>query len=160
MSSGGLPAGEHWKVYLPAVLLSFVVMVPAIIAAERHGKMKPVYSAAVLLLVVVQAGLAFASGSIWLLALWLVLFFIAFNILEATQPSLISRHAPPDKKGIALGVYNTTQSAGLFLGGAVGGALVKWGGPATVHAACIILGALWLFLAISMKLPPAKPAAR
>lgn len=158
VGAGQLPAGEHWKVYLPAVLVSFAIMVPAIIAAERRGKMKPIFAGAVLLLVIVQAGLMLASGSIAVLAIWLVLFFVAFNILEATQPSLISRLAPADMKGAALGIYNTTQSIGLFLGGAAGGALVKWGGAPLVHGACMALGMLWLALAATMKMPlPRQP---
>ena len=156
VGAGGLPAGSHWQVYLPAVLLSFVIMVPAVIAAERRGKMKPVFSGAVLLLVVVQLGFYFASGSLWALAGWLTLFFVAFNILEATQPSLISRIAPPDVKGAALGLYNTTQSIGLFLGGAAGGALLKYGGAGAVHAACVLIGLCWLVLAATMTIPPSR----
>ncbi|WP_286757706.1 MFS transporter, partial [Ralstonia sp. RL] len=105
---GGLPAAAHWQVYLPAVLVSFVVMVPAIIAAERKDRMRPVFLAAVGLLVVVQLGLYLLHESLELLALWLLLFFVAFNVLEATLPSLVSRTAPPAAKGAALGVYNTT----------------------------------------------------
>ena len=67
-----------------------------------------------------------------------------FNVLEALQPSLVSRVAPPELKGLALGFYNTSQAAGLFLGGALGGALVMWGGPAAVFWSAAALSALWL----------------
>ncbi|MFN6961456.1 MAG: MFS transporter [Rhodocyclaceae bacterium] len=154
--AGGLSGGEHWKVYLPAVLLSFAVMVPLIIAAERRGKMRPVYVGAVALLILVQGGLAFFAGGIWTTGLWLMLFFVAFNILEALQPSLISRIAPPAAKGAALGIYNTTQSLGLFLGGALGGWLSKHFGPGTVHLACSVLGILWLLLALRLQAPPPR----
>jgi MFS family permease len=117
VNHGGLEASAHWKVYLPAVLLSFAIMVPAIIAAERKDKMRPIFLAAIALLVVVQSGLLVYSASLWALALWLVLFFVAFNVLEATLPSLVSRTAPPSAKGAALGVYNTTQALGLFWSG-------------------------------------------
>jgi len=151
--AGGLPGGEHWKVYLPAVLLSFAVMVPAIIAAERRGKIKPVYVGAVALLVLVQAGLAVFGGGLWGTGLWLLLFFVAFNILEALQPSLISRIAPQASKGAALGIYNTTQSVGLFLGGVLGGWLVKHHGMTAVHAASAGIGIIWLGLALRMNPP-------
>lgn len=154
--AGGLAGGGHWKVYLPAVLLSFAVMVPLIIAAERRGKMRPVYAGAVALLIIVQAGLAFLGGSLWTTGLWLTLFFVAFNILEALQPSLISRIAPPAAKGAALGIYNTTQSLGLFLGGALGGWLTKHYGAGAVHAACAALGILWLLLASRLQAPPPR----
>jgi len=156
VQAGGLPVGEHWKVYLPAVLASFAVMVPAIIAAERHGRMKLVFAAAIALLIAVQAGFALAGNGLLSLAIWLALFFVAFNVLEATQPSLISRIAPPHAKGAALGVYNTTQSFGLFLGGALGGALAQFAGPTAVWLASAGLGAIWLLLALGMTVPPPR----
>lgn len=154
--AGGLTGGGHWKVYLPAVLLSFAVMVPLIIAAEKKGRMRSVYAGAVALLIVVQAGLAYLGGSLWTTGLWLTLFFVAFNILEALQPSLISRIAPPAAKGAALGIYNTTQSLGLFLGGALGGWLTKHYGAGAVHVACAALGILWLMLANRLQAPPPR----
>ena len=157
--SGGLPIGEHWKVYLPAVLVSFVVMVPAIIAAEKHGRMKLVFNAAIVLLVAVELGFGFLGGSLAALSFWLTLFFISFNILEATQPSLISRLAPPDAKGAALGVYNTTQSFGLFLGGALGGALAKQAGAQAVWLAGALLATAWLTVGLTMVVPPARVRA-
>ena len=159
--TGGLAAAEHWKVYLPAVLVSFVVMVPAIIAAEKHGRMKLVFNAAIALLIAVQVGLAFFGNGVYALAFWLTLFFVAFNVLEATQPSLISRFAPPHAKGAALGIYNTTQSLGLFCGGVLGGALAKHGGAPAVWMACTVLVFCWLVLGLSMTMPPARsrPAA-
>jgi MFS family permease len=153
VASGGLPAAEHWKIYLPALLLSFVIMVPAIILVERRGQVRPIYISAVALLVLVQAGMAMSAGGLYGMAAWLLLFFVAFNILEALQPSLISRMAPPAAKGAALGVYNTTQSFGLFLGGALGGWLVKNFGVSTLHAACAGIGIVWLALAIHIQAP-------
>ena len=152
----GLDLAEHWKIYLPAVLVSFIFMVPAIIMAEKRGRMKLVFNAAIGLLLVVQLGLyAFGQG-VWSLALLLTLFFVAFNILEATQPSWISRVAPPSAKGTALGVYNTLQSIGLFLGGALGGWLAKHHGPQAVSLFCAALALGWLALASGMKPPQAR----
>ena len=151
--TGHLPVGEHWKFYLPAVLVSFVLMVPAIIAAEKHGRMKVVFNGAIVLLLVVQIGFGYFGDNVYELFIWLLLFFVAFNILEATQPSLISRIAPPHAKGAALGVYNTTQSLGLFLGGVTGGVLTKHAGPHAVWLLCGALALAWLLLGLSMKMP-------
>jgi MFS family permease len=153
VKTGGLPVGEHWKVYLPAVLLSFVIMVPAIIAAEKHGRMKLVFNAAIAILLAVQFGFAYGGQGLFSLSFWLLLFFVAFNILEATQPSLISRIAPPHAKGAALGVYNTTQSLGLFLGGVLGGTLAKSAGSNAVWLLCAALASVWLVLGSSMTMP-------
>ncbi len=151
--TGGLPLGEHWKVYLPAVLISFAVMIPAIILAEKHDRMKPIFVGAILLLAIVQIGFATLSGGMTSIAVWLVLFFIGFNIMEALQPSLISRLAPPGAKGAALGVYNTTQSFGLFLGGALGGWLFKNFGATAVQGFSAAIAGIWLLLAATMTLP-------
>ncbi len=144
--------------YLPAVLVSFVIMVPAVIIAERHDRLKQVFNAAVLLLALVQFGLYLFGDALIPLALLLTLFFVAFNILEATQPSWISRIAPPASKGTALGVYNTLQSIGLFLGGLVGGWLGQQYGAGAVSLACGALALLWLALAATMNPPPLRVA--
>ncbi|MDI3490016.1 MAG: hypothetical protein PWP11_1293 [Thauera sp.] len=156
VSSGGLPVPEHWKVYLPAVLLSFVVMVPAVIVAERRNMMKPVFNAAVGLLALVQFGLWLVGDGLIPLALLLTLFFVAFNVLEATQPSWISRIAPAHAKGTALGVYNTLQSIGLFLGGLLGGWLGQRFGAGAVSLFCGVLALAWLVLSTSMNPPPVR----
>lgn len=150
---GGLEAASHWKVYLPAVLVSFAIMVPAIIAAERKDKMSPIFRAAIALLVVVQVGLYFFGQSLWTLGLWLLLFFVAFNVLEATLPSLVSRTAHPSAKGAALGVYNTTQALGLFIGGAGGGYVAQNFGDNVVFATCAGLMLVWLAVANTMNFP-------
>lgn len=160
VASGGLTVGEHWKIYLPTVLLSFVFMVPAIIAAEKRGRMKLVFNAAIALLLAVQLGFAFFGAGLLSLAFWLFLFFVAFNVLEATQPSLISRIAPAHAKGAALGIYNTTQSLGLFLGGALGGFLAKSAGPFAVWGVSAVLAAVWLAVGLGMKMPPPRSAGR
>jgi MFS family permease len=156
---GGLAAAEHWKVYLPAVLVSFAIMVPAIIAAERKDKMPPIFRGAVALLIVVQLGLFFFGQGLWTLAFWLMLFFVAFNILEATLPSLVSRTAPPAAKGAALGVYNTTQAIGLFIGGAAGGYVAQNFGDNVVFAACAGLALVWLVVTGSMNFPQRRVVA-
>ena len=159
VNHGGLAAAAHWQVYLPAVLVSFAIMVPAIIAAERKDKMSPIFRSAIGLLVVVQLGLLFFGQSLWTLALWLLLFFVAFNVLEATLPSLVSRTAPPSAKGAALGVYNTTQAIGLFIGGAGGGYIAQNFGDNAVFAACTGLALIWLAVANSMNFPQRRVVA-
>jgi MFS family permease len=104
--------------------------------------MKLIFNAAIVLLLSFRSVSA-CFGGLYGLAFWLTLFFVAFNILEATQPSLISRIAPPHAKGAALGVYNTTQALGLFLGGVIGGVLAKYAGPAP-SGLVAVLAVVWL----------------
>lgn len=153
-----LPLQSHWQVYLPAVLLSFLVMVPAVIQAERHGRMKAVFLAAIGLLLIVQVGLGQAAVGLWSLLFWLTLFFVGFNIIEATQPSWISRLVPPHAKGAALGLYNTLQSLGLFVGGLLGGAVAQRYGFEAIHWLCALLAALWLLLSLPLEAPARRRA--
>ncbi len=158
LTQTGLAPASHWQVYLPAVLGSFVLM-GGLFALERRGHLRAVLRAAVLLLLLVQGGFLLAASSgpaLWPLAALLFLFFVAFNMLEASQPSLVSRLAPPESRGAALGVYNALQSLGLFAGGAVGGTLVKWGGTQVLFAACGVAVAVWLVLGWGMQVPPPK----
>lgn len=158
----GMPLSAHWKIYLPVVLASFVLMLPPVFAGERRGKMKQVFLAAVALMLFVQAGLwLFMSQPTmhWSILVGLLLaFFVSFNILEATQPSLVSRLAPAAAKGTALGIYNTLQALGLFCGGALGGWMQQHIGPSSVFALGTALTIGWLIIASSMKSLPRRGA--
>jgi len=156
---GGLPLASHWKIYLPAVLASFVLMVPAIIIAEKHNKVQPVFVLAIALLLATLLVMGFGSTNFVVVAGGLLSFFVAFNILEAMLPSLISRIAPPRAKGAALGVYNTTQALGLFVGGAMGGWLVKHFDAATVFFCGTAMALLWLIAAATMAPVPVRRTA-
>lgn len=152
--AGNLDIEHHWQVYLPVLLLSFVFLVPAVIHGERHGRMKQVFVGAVVLMLGAQVALAFSLVHFWGIVLALLAYFTAFNILEATLPSLISKIAPPEAKGTAMGVYNTSQALGLFFGGMVGGWLAQHLGFPAVFAFCAALMVVWLWLALGMTPPP------
>jgi MFS family permease len=151
----GLALPEHWKVYLPVVLGSFVLMVPAILYADRRNRPKPVLVAAVAVLLATEAALAAHGSGIAALAALLLAFFVAFNVLEAMLPSLVSRIAPAEGRGVAIGVYNTTQTLGVFFGGLVGGWVASHYGTTGVFAVCAVLVAVWLVLAFGMRAPRA-----
>jgi len=146
----GLPLAAHWKAYLPVVLVSFALMVPPILFADRRNRPQPVMAGAVALMFAVQACLAFAHGLVSLIVL-LLLFFVAFNVLEAMLPSLVSRIAPERARGSAIGVYNTTQTMGLFAGGLAGGWLAKHFGAAAVYVLGAALMLIWLGLVAGMR---------
>ena len=151
----GLQTPQHWQVYLPAVALSFVFL-GLVFAAERRGHLKKVFLLSIVLMVVVQLGLLVQSAgapSLAWMAVLLWVFFCGFNALEATQPSLASRMAPRAVRGTAMGVYNTLQSLGFFVGGLGGGWLVKsWGSP-MLFLCCAGAMLVWLFVALSMQMP-------
>ena len=151
----GLAPENHWMIYLPAVLLSFVVLLPALTRAERAGRMKALFLGAVLLLAGVFAVLTVACPSLWGYGVLLLAFFCGFNVLEAMLPSFVSRTAHSGAKGLALGVYNTTQSLGLFAGGALGGWISQAQGHEAVFLFCLAAVILWLVTAIGMKTPQA-----
>ena len=147
----GLALPEHWKLYLPVVLVSFVAMVPAILYADRRNGTKPVLLAAVGLLFAVELALMFVQRSVAALAVVMLGFFVAFNVLEAMLASLVSRVAPAQGRGAAIGVYNTTQTLGVFFGGLIGGWAAARHGANGVFAVCAALAAVWLALAAGMR---------
>jgi len=146
---------QHWTIYLPVLLASFAFMVPAIIYAEKQAKMKQVFVAAVATMLLAQLVFAGSIQHFWGIVFSLTLYFIAFNVLEASLPSIISKMAPAAAKGTAMGVYNTAQSLGIFVGGAMGGYLSHRFGFASVFIFCSVMMLLWLILAYSMQAPPA-----
>ena len=150
---GGLAVSEHWKIYLPVVLGSFALMMPPLVQAERRGRMKFLFLAAIVLLLAVELGFAVCYTNFAMAIALLLAFFVAFNILEASLPSLVSRVAPPASRGTALGVYNTTQALGLFVGGAAGGWLAKNFGDPAVFVFGFAVIALWLGVASGMRVP-------
>jgi predicted MFS family arabinose efflux permease len=160
VNAGGIPIDQHWKIYLPVVLVSFILMLPPIFLGEKRGRMKQVFVSAIVLLLLVEIGLRAAvmqsALSFEMVVMLLLAFFVAFNILEASQPSLVSRMAPAGARGAALGVYNTMQAIGLFAGGAGGGLIAHYfGGPAVFTAGCLLIVA-WLIIAASMKNLPRR----
>ncbi len=153
--SGGLDENHHWQVYLPIMLTAFVLMVPAIIYGEKKAQLKRVFVSAIGLMLGAQLLFALSIQNFWGIVASLMAYFIAFNVLEASLPSIISKIAPAASKGTAIGVYNTSQSLGVFLGGALGGWLSHVYGFAAVFMFCSLLMALWLVFALGMKAPPA-----
>lgn len=149
----GLTVERHWLVYLPVVLLAMALMVPFIVIAEKRRKMKPVFLSAIVAIGVAQVGFLLLQTSLVGFALALLLFFVAFNLLEASLPSLISKMAPAESKGTAMGVYSTSQFVGAFLGGVLGGTLYSRFGLGGVYLGGATAALLWLLIAFRMSPP-------
>ena len=149
----GIVASNHWMVYLPVLVCSVLAMLPLIIQAERKGHIKPVFLFAIALLVVAELGLFFMPVSVVTVVFMLFVFFTAFNLLEAMLPSLVSRVAPADCRGTAMGFYSSSQFAGVFLGGGLGGVLHGLYGLQSIFIVSAGGALLWLLLALSMARP-------
>jgi MFS family permease len=157
----GLAKADHWQVYLPAVAASLLVMGGVLFPMERKGRLRAAFLIAIALIGVVQIGLWWLAGSgeapgLWALGGLMFVFFIGFNTLEASQPSLVSKLAPAHARGAALGVYNTLQSVGFFVGGAVGGWLARAHGASGLFAVCALGTLVWLVAAWPMQAPAVK----
>ena len=156
----GLEKYDHWQIYLPAVVASFVVM-GVVFAMERRGYLRAAFLAAVALIAFVELALLWVASitpSLNALAALLFLFFCGFNVLEATMPSLTSRVAPLAARGAAMGLYNTLQSLGFFVGGWLGGLGAKLYGTQGIFVSCTLLMVLWLVVAWPMVVPQPKNA--
>ncbi|WHZ18275.1 MAG: Inner membrane transport protein YajR [Rhodanobacteraceae bacterium] len=158
LAHAGVALHHQWWVYLPVLVASIVLLVPLVSVAER-GRMKPVFLAAIGLLAAGQVLFPWGRAHLSLMVLGLILFFTAFNVLESVLPSLVSRLAPADAKGTAMGVYSSSQFFGIFVGGVLGGSIDSRWGVDGVVAFCIVVAVLWWLVAWRMR-PPAQVSNR
>ena len=154
MQHAGLAASEHWKVYLVTMLISFATVVPFIIYAEKYRRMKQVFMGCVAILFCAEVLLWFAGAHLWGIIAGVQLFFMAFNVMEAILPSLISKESPAGYKGTAMGIYSTSQFIGVAIGGSLGGWLYGLQGAGLVFIASAVIAAVWFAVSSTMKEPP------
>lgn len=148
-----LPTADHWQVYLPVFALSMFLMVPFVILAETKRKMKLVFVSFITVISAADAGLWLIGDSLYAIGALLLVFFTAFNLLEATLPSMVSKVAPSELKGTAMGIYSTSQFLGAFVGGICGGSIYGAYGVPVVFAFCAVLALIWALAAFSMAPP-------
>lgn len=146
LRQNNLPTGEHWQVYVPALLLSIAFMVPMIILSGRKGWTLRIFLAAICILLFAQCLLMWRPAGVMGMTICLFFFFWGFNLLEAMLPSLVSRVAPAASRGSAMGVYNTFQFSGVFFGGFLGGLTYGNYGVSAVFGLCGLLLLLWVWL--------------
>ncbi|QOL26074.1 MFS transporter [Thalassotalea sp. LPB0316] len=149
--AAGLPLEKHWALYLPTLFGSFFLMVPFMIYAIKSGREKAMFSAAVMLLTLTLVALALDASSLVALIVAMVAFFTAFNYLEATMPSQLSRIAPAGVKGSAMGIFTSSQFMGAFVGGALGGYVAQNFGEQTIFQVMALFAGLWFVLSLTMK---------
>lgn len=148
-----LESVKHWYVYLPVLLLSMGAMVPFIIVAESKRRMKQVFVSAVLVVCLSEAALVWFYDSLIAIIVVLFAFFTAFNVLEASLPSLVAKISPPDRKGTSMGIYSSSQFFGAFLGGMIGGWVFEHYSFAGVFSFCSFVAATWFLFAATMQNP-------
>jgi len=156
INNGGLDLKDHWMVYLPVLLISFLFTFPMIIVAEKLRKTKLVFLLSIIVLVTSQFLFIFMTNDFIGIFISLIVYFLGFNFLEASLPSMVSKIAPVNQKGLALGVYNTSQSLGIFAGGAIGGLIANHYGYDISFLACLVLLVAWFVLSLKIKIPATK----
>jgi MFS family permease len=149
----GVSSHDQWIVYLPVLVASVVVMVPAIIVAEKYRRMKAVFIASVAALAASQFLLIVGEANAYAGVAAVFVFFAGFNIMEASLPSLITKTAPAEAKGTATGIYSSAQFLGIFAGGVGGGLMRQYVGPDGVFLMTGGIALVWLLLAATMNRP-------
>lgn len=153
LQEAGLLREQQALSYLPVLLLAFVAMVPLIVIAEKYRQMKKIFVLAISLLLTAQLGWALLPNSLALMLFMLWVFFTAFNVLEASLPSMMSKLAPLENKGTALGIYSSAQFVGAFLGGVMAGVVYQQWGLMSVFMGCALLAVVWLAFIVPMPQP-------
>lgn len=156
LEKAGFAFDRHWKLYLITLLISFAGVIPPILYAEARQKMIPVFSCSIGLILISQISFSYTHVHLWILAFGLQIFFLAFNLLEALLPSLISKVAHPLYKGTAMGVYSTCQFIGVAVGGTLGGKILGSFGIQAVFLVGGVLTLFWLILSRTMREPLSK----
>ncbi|CNB10509.1 MFS transporter [Yersinia ruckeri] len=154
MAKAGLQPEQHWKVYLVTMLVSFMAVVPFIIYAEVKRQMKQVFIGCVFVLLIAELVLWASGEHLWGIIAGIQIFFIAFNVMEAILPSLISKESPAGYKGTAMGIYSTSQFIGVAIGGSLGGWLFGLEGEGMVFIAGALIALMWFTVSITMQEPP------
>ncbi len=149
----GFSIPEHWQVYLPVMFLSVLLILPFIIIGEKRRQLKQVFVGAVITLGAANFALWQSTDDWWILVVALWVFFVGFNLLEASLPSLVAKFSPPAHRGTAMGAFSSSQFMGAFLGAMVAGWVSEHHGEGTVFLINGILVVLWLGMAISMRQP-------
>ena len=126
-------------------------MVPFMIIAIKKQKEKQMFSVAVALLTLALLLLWYLPSSMTTLVVSVMMFFTAFNYLEATMPSILSRIAPAGVKGSVMGIYSSSQFLGAFAGGILGGFIAGKFGEQTIFLVMALFGLIWLLLTLGMK---------
>lgn len=134
----------HWKIYAPVLVASVIGLGLLMRLSERAGYPKIAFGLAVLCLSAAlwafdsQLGHTYTGviGALWC-------FFVGFNFLEASLPSLLSKRVTEQRRGAAMGSFSTAQFAGAFLGGSGGGLLLQNTSAATLLLVCIALLVAW-----------------
>lgn len=153
MEHAGFLRQQQWVVYLITMLVSFVAVIPFVIYAEKKRQMKRVFVACVVMICLAELVLWFAGQHLWVILAGIQLFFIAFNVMEAILPSLVSKEAPAGYKGTAMGVYSTSQFIGVAIGGSLGGWLLQLNGTGMVFLGSAVIAAVWLLVSMTMQEP-------
>ena len=153
LQSMQLAAQNHWHLYLPALLLSFILIIPMLIIAAKKEKNRQFYLFSILLMATSLLIMAFTAHSLIIMFLCMLLYFTAFNFLEASLPAFISMLAPAGAKGSAMGIYSTYQFLGAFFGGILGGVSYKLLGNSGLFLFLASLMLVWFFISWGMHNP-------
>ncbi|WP_156493517.1 MFS transporter, partial [Oleiphilus sp. HI0125] len=153
VDSVGLSSEQHWWLYLLVLVGSFIAMIPLIIVGETKQKMKPIFCVAIILVLIGALAMSSFQTALSGFIVSLFVFFMGFNLLEASLPSLVSKISPAGSKGTAMGVYSTSQFFGAFCGGLLGGVVLSEYGVNGVYYFSAALLTVWFFVAATMKKP-------
>lgn len=143
-----LPVNRHWELYLPVMLVAALVMGGSLRHMREVAQSLRVVTVCVVAMGLALLGFALSGAHLLVFGLLAAVFFSGFNLLEAALPSLVSRVAPLHLRGAALGAYSTSQFAGAFAGGTLGGIALGRFGPHGIFAGAAVLTLLWLPLLV------------
>lgn len=152
-STGQISPDVHHLYYLGLLIVTFILMAPLMRLSDKPGYGVPIALAMIMAFVIANVILA-VDHHFYGVMLGMVLFFMAFNLLEVVLPAIMSRVAPTEYRGSAMGIYSSAQFAGAFVGGALGGFIAA--GWEITHVLWVNGLVCLIWLGVSMGLPRSK----
>ena len=142
VSQFGFELEYHWRIYVPSMLGSVILVFPLLRRITARNQEKRAMPLAFLVLGV-ALGLMSLGGSLAAMMVFTMAFFLAFNLLEAAMPSVVSQLTGTSGRGRKMGLYTTFQFLGAFAGGLGGGWLLGFGGDVVTLSVAGLLCSLW-----------------
>ena len=142
VSQFGFELEYHWRIYVPSMLGSIILVFPLlrrISARQQEKRAMPV----AFLVLGGALGLMSLGNSLAAMMVFALVFFLAFNLLEAAMPSVVSQLAGTNGRGRKMGLYTTFQFLGAFAGGLGGGWLLGYSGDVVTLSVAGLLCSLW-----------------
>ena len=148
----GWGKAELYKAYVPAMIFGLIAMGPAAVFGEKHNKPKQIFLISIVLFIGSFLIMGLTTDST-VFIVGVVMFFVAFNMMEPLVQSMITKFSKVHQKGTALGISNSIAYLATFIGGTSAGLLLGFSDRATIGISVAVISTIWLLWTLRLNNP-------